>query len=162
MSEFTLIEQTKEQFEEDEILSLEEMAEKEGITRQWLKQIVDGFGIKPSCYKKNPGARDTPCYGFSVLKLAVSKHRQQVEFDGLSPEGKLTYISGILVEQIQQSGEPGIAAAEALDKMYGTPVGTMLRDTLFELNHHKAIRRNLEQELNRLMTERQSRRNRLY
>jgi hypothetical protein len=137
----------------DEMISLEDAAQEFGFTRQWIKQFLDELEIKPQAFKKNPGARDTPLYARSVLKLGVSKHKTLVDYNGLKQESskqafEVGFALPVLLEAIRDGAydERKQAVAQLEQALPG--MGTAYADQVATASHFMLTdhtnRRNLE------------------
>jgi hypothetical protein len=133
---------------QDELLTTAEIAERDGVSERTVRNQMKELGFLACGVKKNAQGSDSPLYAYRSWKKFS-------DFSGLSAEGQVLYLYGAALKQITMPGEPGVEAAKIIDTLApGLEIGTLLRDTFFEVGHHKAIRRNLEAEVKRITSER--------
>jgi hypothetical protein len=116
-------------------------------SRQKLKIWCDEAGIKPTSFKKNSGARDTPLYGRSVLNLVCSKHKALVDFSGLKQEtSKQAMLAGFkltpLLETIRKGdhSQRELAIAQLEEALPG--IGNAFADQVATASHFMLVDRN--------------------
>ena len=97
-------EQENDDFVQDELLTIEELAEKLSIGRSLMYQFLKNQHIPASGARKNPGARDSRLFSLGFVRREWTNSRLQAELSDLSQETKdiITFQVNKVLEEQQQ------------------------------------------------------------